>query len=137
RSVGAARDRGNHDRAVRQWKLPRLGMHFDLVRDMPELRFENCPLARRRSIAALSHPLRQCRAIDARMLSELLAELATEIAFRRRQRDSILWTARPRHARHDAAEIELERVGKFWLGGIGRIEQSLRLAVGLDQFDLA
>ncbi len=70
------------------------------------------------------------------MLFEFLAELATEIALGLRQRDSILRTARPRHARHDGAEIELERVGKFRLGRIGRIEQSLRLAVGLDQFDL-
>ena len=71
------------------------------------------------------------------MSFELLGQLATEIALRCRQRDSILRTARPGHARHDAAQVELERVGIFRLGRIGRIEQALRLAVRLDQLDLA
>ena len=71
------------------------------------------------------------------MLLEFLGQLAPETALRRRQRNSILRTARPGHARHDAAEIEFEGVGKFRLGRIGGIEQALRLAVGLDQLDLA
>ena len=69
--------------------------------------------------------------------SNSLASSRRKSALRRSQRDSILRTARPGHARHDGAEVELERVGEFRLGRVGRIEQSLRLAVGLDQFDLA
>src|SRR3984957_12143273 len=107
------------------------------MRDMPKLRMEDCPLARRCAVATFSNPLRQFLAIDARMLLEFLAELATKIALRCRQRDSILRTARSRHARHHAAEIELERVGKFRLRRVRRIEKSLRLAIRLDQFDLA
>ena len=112
-------------------------MHFDLVRDMSELRFEDRPLACHRAVAAFGHPLRQRLAVDARMLLEFLGQLAAEIRFRGSQRDSILRTARPGHARDDGAEVKLERVGEFRLGRVGRIEKSLRLAVGLDQFDLA
>src|ERR1700689_3757261 len=70
RGVGATGYRGDHDRAVRQWEVPFLGMHFDLVRDMPKLRFENRAFDRRRAVAAFGHPLCQLRAIDARMLLE-------------------------------------------------------------------
>ena len=138
RGVGAARDRRDHDRAMRQRKLSRLGMHFDLVRDMPELGIEDRSLARAAcAVAAFGNPLRELVAVDARMLLEFLAELATKIAFRCRQGDSILRTSRSRHARHHAAEIEFEGVGKFRLRRVGRIEKSLRLAVRLDQSDLA
>src|SRR5208337_921608 len=105
RRVGAACDRSDHYRAVGQWKPTALGIHFDLVRYMTELRFENCALAGRGAITAFGHPLAEFHAIDARMLLEFLGQLAPEVGLRRRQCNPILRTARSRHTRHDAAEI--------------------------------
>jgi hypothetical protein len=57
-------------------------------------------------------------------------------ALARGQRDAVLRSARPSDRRFDIGEIERERVGEVWIGGIIGAEKTLRLRVRAHNLDV-
>src|SRR5690606_33695218 len=53
-----------------------------------------------------------------------------------RERDAVLRTARPRDARLDGAEVELEEIRVLGVARIRVVEEALLLGVGLDEGDV-
>src|SRR5262249_32143668 len=129
--VRAAGDRRDHDRAVA--KLAALPAHLDRLH-APELAN---PLRRggdrRERLAALPAPDPELLRIDRR--GTVLLELAERVApsaARAAERHPILRPARPREARLDGPEVELEPVAELRLGTAVGAEGALRPGLGLD-----
>ncbi len=133
--VGAARYGGDHDGSMAQRE--RLAIHLDLDAAMRVCLVLLLERDRRRGKLRLRrhglcpfHRRRRGRRTGARELDRAcLAEHRLCLV----KRHAVLGPLGARQARLDRAQVELERVGEDRVGCIVRTEQSLRLAVRLDE----
>ncbi len=137
RRVRAARDRRDHDRAVRQReRLRRSSSPARACRAAPVRVGLDVRLA---AAAALAQPRRSARRVDAGVLdarASLTRFVRGTTPSRRRERHAVLRPLRPGDARLHVAEIERERVGEQRLGRVVGAEEALLLRVRLDQRDV-
>src|ERR671932_2936235 len=142
RGIGARRNRGDDGRAVRDRDLVTVEFDRHLV-----LLVEIMPVWMRRVLldmfdlslrAAFSGPAEIAPpgpGHGANLLVEGRLERGPEGLFHGAQRHTVLGTARPGQARLDGRQVKLEQGVEDWIGRLVRAEESLLLAVRLDQLD--